>query len=207
MTYRTRRVNQLWTIDQWEQYWVVAGWVEDLDFDLQHVQMHQVEVRVYGCKLVAVLEAEAKVLGIHTAAVEGRARQIDHIHHVEVEELVKQLEQSSEFAMEELEKRIYRTPVLVVRAMLIGHRTAAGVEQRMAVVGGIHLVKAHILAAVVEVVVEPGKTDASGKKVEVAVVGIAGTATAAEVEAARCIAEEEELVDRIDPVADLHIQM
>jgi len=38
---------------------------------------------------------------------------------------------------------------------------------------------------VVEVVADPGKTDASGKKVEVAVVGIADTAAAAEVEAAR----------------------
>jgi hypothetical protein len=175
----------LWTIDLWEQYWVVAGWVEDLDFDQRHVQKHQVEERVYGCKLVAVLEAEAKVLGNRTAAVVGRVRQIDHIHHVEVEERVKQLEQSSAFAMQELEKRIYRTPVLVVRAMLIVHKIAAGVEQRMAVVGGIHPAKAHILAAVVEVVADSGTRDASGKKVEVAVVGIADIAAAAEVGAVR----------------------
>jgi drug/metabolite transporter superfamily protein YnfA len=162
---------------------VVAGWVGDLDFGQRHVQMHQVEERVYGCKLVAVLEAEAKVLGNRTAAG-GRARQIVHIHHVEVEERVKQLEQSSAFAMEELETRIYRIPVLVVRAMLIVHKTAAGVEQRMAVVGGIRLVKAHNWAAVVGVA-EPGKTDASGKKVEGAVVGIAGIVAAAELEAAR----------------------
>jgi hypothetical protein len=161
---------------------VVAGWVEDSDSDPRHVQMHQVEERVYGCKLVAVLGVEAKVLDSRTAAG-GRARQIDHIHHVEVEERVKQIEQSFEFATEELEKRIYRTPVLEVRAMLIGRKTAAGVEQRKAVVGGIHLVKAHNWAAVVGV--EPGKTDASGKKVEVAVVGIADTAAAAEVGAVR----------------------
>jgi hypothetical protein len=182
-TYRIKRVNLLWTIDQWEQYLVVAGWVEDLDFDQRHVQKHQVEERVYDYKLVAVLEAEAKVLGNHIAAG-GRARQIVHIHHVEVEERVKQLEQSSAFATEELEKRIYRTPVLEVRAMLIGHKIVVGVEQRMAVVGGIHLVKAHRPAAVAEVA-GPGKTDAFGKKVEVAVVGIADIAAAAEVEAVR----------------------
>jgi hypothetical protein len=163
---------------------VVAGWVGDLDFDPRHVQMHQVEERVYGCKLVAVLEAEAKVLDNRTAAG-GRARPIDHIHHVEVEERVKQLEQSSAFAIEELEKRIYRIPELEVRAKLIVHTIAAGVEQRMAAVGGFRPAKAHILAAVVEVVAEPGKTDASGKKVEVVVVGIADTGAAAEVEAAR----------------------
>jgi hypothetical protein len=183
-TYRTRRVNLLWTIDQWEQYWVVADWVGDLDFDQRHVQKHQVEERVYGCKLVAVLEAEAKVLGIHTAAG-GRARQIDHIHHVEAGERVKQLEQNSAFAMEELEKRIYHIPVLVVRAMPIVHMIVAGVEQRMAVVGGIHLVKAHRPVAAVEAVAGPGKMGAFDKKVEVAVVGIAGTGAAAEVEAAR----------------------
>ena len=158
---------------------MVAGWVEDLDFDQRHVQMHQVEERVYDCKPVAVLEAEAKVLGNRTAAG-GRARQIDHIHHVEAEELEKQIEQSSAFATEEPEKRIYHTPVLEVLAMLIVHRTAAEVEQRMAVVGGIHLVKAHNQAAVVEVVADLGKTDASGKKVEGAVVGIAGTEAAVE---------------------------
>jgi hypothetical protein len=155
-----------------------------LDFDQRHVQKHQVEERVYGCKLVAVLEAEAKVLDNHTAAVEGRAMQIDHIHHVEAGERVKQLEQSSAFATEELEKRIYHTPVLEVRAMLIVHKIVAGVEQRKAVVGGIRLVKAHNRAAVVGVA-EPGKMGAFGRKVEVAVVGIAGTATAAEVEAVR----------------------
>jgi hypothetical protein len=156
-----------------------------LDFDQRHVQKHQVEERVYDYKLVAVLEAEAKVLGIHTAAVGGRERQIDHIHHVEVEERVKQLEQSSAFATEELEKRIYHTPELVVRAMRIVHKIAAGVEQRKAVVGGIHLVKAHRPVAAVEAVAGPGKMGAFDKKVEVAVVGIAGTGAAAEVEAAR----------------------
>jgi hypothetical protein len=163
---------------------VVAGWVEDSDSDPRHVQMHQVEERVYGCKLVAVLGVEAKVLDSRTAAG-GRARQIDHIHHVEVEERVKQLEQSSEFAMEEQEKRIYRIPELGVRAMLLVHTIAAGVEQRMAVVGGIRLVKARIPAAVVEAVADPGTTGGSGKKVEVAVVGIADIAAAAEVEAVR----------------------
>jgi hypothetical protein len=163
---------------------VVAGWVEDLDFDPRHVQTHQVEERVYDCKLVAVLEAEAKVLGNRTAAVEGRAKQIDHIHHVEVEERVKQLEQSSAFATEEQEKRIYHTPVLEVRAMLIVHTIAAGAEQRKEVVAGIHPAKAHNQAAVVEVA-ETGKTDASGKKVEVEVVGIADIAAAAEVGAVR----------------------
>jgi hypothetical protein len=163
---------------------VVAGWVEDLDFDLRHVQMHQVEERVYGCKLVAVLVAAARVLDNRIAAG-GRARQIDHIHHVELEERVKQLEQSFAFAMEELEKRIYRTPVLVVRVMLIGRKIAAGVVQRMSVVGGIHLAKAHNRAAVVEVVADPGRRGASGKKVEGAAVGIAGIEAVAGVEAAK----------------------
>ena len=139
-----------------------------MDFDLQHVQIHQAEERVY-----------------RTAAVVGRARQIDRIHHVEVEERVKQLEQSSAFAMEELEKRIYRIPVLVALATLIVHKIAAVVEQRMTAVGGIHPAKAHNRAAVAEVVAEPGKTDAFGKKVEVAVVGIADIAAAAGAEAAR----------------------
>jgi hypothetical protein len=159
---------------------VVAGWVEDLDFDLRHVQMHQVEERVYGCKLVAVPEAEAKVLDNRIAAG-GRARQTDHTHHVEVEEPVKQLERSSESATEEQEKRIYHTPEPAVRATLIGHKIAAVVGQRMTVVGGIHLAKAHNRAAVVGVA-EPGKTDAFGKKAEGAVVGIAGIVAAAEVE-------------------------
>ena len=146
--------------------------------------MHQVEEMVYGCKLVAVLEAEAKVLDNHTAAAEGRARQNDHIHHVEAEEREKQLEQSSAFATEVLEKRIYRIPALVVRAMLIVHTIAAGAAQRMVVVGGIRPAKARSSAAVVEVA-DPGTTDASGKKVEEAVVGIADIAAAAEVEAVR----------------------
>lgn len=156
-----------------------------MDFDQRHVQMHQVEERVYGCKPVAVLEAEVKVLGNHIAAAGVRARQIDHTHHVEVGERVKQIEQSSAFATEELEKRIYHIPVLEVRAMLIFHTIVVVVEHRKAVVGGIHLAKAHSRAAVVEVVADLDKTDASGKKVEVAVVGIAGTAAAAAVEAAR----------------------
>jgi hypothetical protein len=160
----------LWTIDLWERYWVVAGWAEDLDFDQRHVQMHQVEERVYGN---------------HTAAAEERARQIDHIHHVEVEERVKQIEQSFGFATEEPEKRIYRTPVLVVRAMLIVHKIAAGVVERKAVVGGIRPAKAHNPFAVAEVAADLGKTGASGKKVEVAVVGIADSAGVAEVEAVR----------------------
>jgi hypothetical protein len=184
-TYRITRVNLLWTIDLWERYLVVADWAEDLDFDQRHVQMHQVEEREYGCKLVAVLEAEAKVLGNHTAAAEERARQIDRIRHAEVEERVKQIEQSFGFATEELEKRIYRIPVLVVRAMLIVHKIVAGMEERMAVVEGTHLVKAHNPVAVAEVVADPGKTGASGMKVEVAVVGIADIAAAAEVEAVR----------------------
>ena len=163
---------------------MVADWVEDLDFDPRHVQMHQVGEMVYDCKPVAVPGAGVKALDNHTVAVEGRARQIDHTHHVEAEVPVKQLEQSSAFATEELEIRIYRTLVLVVRAMLIGHTIAAGVEQRMVVVGGIRPAKAHNSAAVV-VVAGPGTTDASGKKVEVAVVGIADIAVAAEVEAER----------------------
>jgi len=163
---------------------VVADWVEDLDFDPRHVRMHQVEEMVYDCKPVAVPGAGVKALDNHTVAVEGRARQIDHTHHVEIEERVKQLEQSSAFAREELETPICHSPVLEARAMLIGHTIAAGAEQRMEVVGGIHLVKAHSSAAVVEVA-DPGTTDASGKKVEAAVVGIADTVIAAEVEAAR----------------------
>jgi hypothetical protein len=148
--------------------------------------MHQVEAMGYGCKLVAVLVAEAKVLYNHTAAAaEERARQIDHIHHAEVEERVKQIEQSFGFATEELGKRIYRTLVLVVRGMLIVHKIVAGVEERMAVVGGIRPAKGHNPFAVAEVVADLGRRGASGKKVEVAAAGTAGTGAAAEVEAAR----------------------
>lgn len=127
-----------------------------------------------------MLGAEARELGNHTAAV-GRARLIDHIHHVELEEQAKQIEQSSAIAMEELEKPIYRTLVLVEREMLICRRIAVGAEQRKAAVGSIHLAKERSLAAVVVAVVDPDKTGESGKKVEVAVVGIADTAAVAEV--------------------------
>ena len=162
---------------------MVAGWVGDLDFDQRHVRMHQVEAMAYGCKLVAVLGAEAKVLCNRTV-VEGRARQIDHTHHVEVEELVKQIEQNFVIATEEQETRIYRIPGPGVRATLIVHKIAAGVERRTAIVGGIHLAPANSPAAVVEVAAGPGRRDASGKKAGVVVVDIADTA-AAEVEAVR----------------------
>lgn len=128
-----------------------------------------------------MLGAEARELDNHTAVV-GRARLIDHIHHVEAEEPEKQIEQSSAIAMEELEMQIYRTLVLAGREMLICRRIAVGAEQRKAFVEDIHLAKVRSLAAVVVVAVaDPDKTGESGKKAEVAVVGIADTAAVAEV--------------------------
>ena len=154
---------------------MVAGWAGDLDFDQRHVRMHQVEGRVYGCKLVAVPGAEAKVLCNRTVG-EERARQIDHTHHVELEELVKQIEQNFVIATEEQETRIYRIPVLVVPAKLIVHKIAAGVERRTAIVAGTHPAPANSPVAVVEVAAGPGRRGASGKKAGVVAVDIADTA-------------------------------
>lgn len=150
--------------------------------------MHRVEARGYGYTPGAVavgLEVGVTVLGTHIAAAEGRARQIDHIHHAGFEVQVKQLGQS--FVIEEREKRIYRNLVLVGRGIRIDHMTVVAVEERIAVAGGILLVKvrSQVAETVVVAVADPGKTGESDKMVGEGVVGIAGIGSAVEEGAAK----------------------